>query len=38
MRKTVFTKSMKILIISLLLLAVFFQKERSQKLMALLLP
>ena len=35
MRKTVFTKSMKILIISLLLLAVFFQKERSQKLMAL---
>ena len=37
MRKTVFTKSMKILIISLLLLAVFFQKERSQKLMALVL-
>ena len=37
MRKTVFTKSMKILIISLLLLAVFFQKESSQKLMALAL-
>lgn len=35
MRKTIFTKSMKILIISLLLLAVFFRKERSQKLMAL---
>ena len=37
MRKTVFTSSIKILIISLLLLAVFFQKERSQKLMALAL-
>lgn len=37
MRKTVFTKSMKILIISLLLLAVFFPKDRSQKLMALAL-
>lgn len=37
MRKTVFTRSMKILIIALLLLAVFFQKERSQKLMALAL-
>lgn len=35
MRKTIFTKSMKILIVSLLLLAVFFRKERSQKLMAL---
>ncbi len=35
MKKSVFTKSMKILIVSLLLLAVFFQKERSQKLMAL---
>lgn len=35
MRKNVFTSSIKILIISLLLLAVFFQKERSQKLMAL---
>lgn len=35
MRKSVFTQSIKILIISLLLLAVFFQKERSQKLMAL---
>lgn len=34
MRKNVFTRSIKILIISLLLLAVFFQKERSQKLMA----
>lgn len=37
MKKTVFSKSMKILIISLLLLAVFFRKERSQKLMALAL-
>lgn len=37
MKKTVFTKSIKILIISLLLLAVFFRKERSQKLMALAL-
>lgn len=37
MKKTVFTKSMKILIVSLLLLAVFFQKERSQKLMAIAL-
>lgn len=35
MRKNVFTSSINILIISLLLLAVFFQKERSQKLMAL---
>ncbi len=35
MRKTVFTKSIKILIVSLLLLAVFFRKEHSQKLMAL---
>ncbi len=35
MRKSIFTKSMKILIVSLLLLAVFFRKERSQKLMAL---
>lgn len=35
MRKNVFTISIKVLIISLLLLAVFFQKERSQKLMAL---
>ncbi len=35
MRKPIFTKSIKILIVSLLLLAVFFQKERSQKLMAL---
>ena len=35
MRKNVFTSSIKILIVSLLLLAVFFQKERSQKLMAL---
>lgn len=37
MKKSIFTKSMKILIISLLLLAVFFRKERSQKLMALAL-
>lgn len=37
MRKTVFTRSIKILIITLLLLAVFFQKERSQKLMAIAL-
>lgn len=37
MKKTAFTKSIKILIISLLLLAVFFQKEHSQKLMALAL-
>lgn len=37
MKKSVFTKSIKILIISLLLLAVLFQKERSQKLMALAL-
>ena len=35
MKKSVFTKSMKILIVSLLLLAVFFRKEHSQKLMAL---
>ena len=35
MRKNVFTSSIKILVISLLLLAVFFQKEHSQKLMAL---
>lgn len=35
MRKSIFTKSMKILIVSLILLAVFFRKERSQKLMAL---
>ena len=35
MRKTIFTKSIRILIVSLLLLAVFFRKERSQKLMAL---
>lgn len=35
MRKNVFTSSIKILVISLLLLTVFFQKERSQKLMAL---
>lgn len=35
MRKSVFTKSIKILIVSLLLLAIFFRKERSQKLMAL---
>lgn len=35
MKKSVFTKSIKILIISLLLLAIFFRKERSQKLMAL---
>lgn len=35
MRKNVFSSSIKILIVSLLLLAVFFQKERSQKLMAL---
>ena len=34
MRKNVFTSSIKILIIFLLLLTVFFQKERSQKLMA----
>lgn len=33
MQKTIFTKSLRILIISLLLLAVFFQKERSQVLM-----
>lgn len=37
MKKTVFTKSIKILIISLLLLAVLFRKERSQKLMVLAL-
>lgn len=37
MKKSVFTRSIKILIITLLLLAVFFQKERSQKLMALAL-
>ena len=37
MRKNVFSRSIKILIVSLLLLAVFFQKERSQKLMALAL-
>ena len=35
MRKSIFTKSIKILIVSLLLLAIFFRKERSQKLMAL---
>lgn len=35
MRKNVFSRSIKILIVSLLLLAVFFQKERSQKLMVL---
>ena len=35
MKKSVFTKSIKILIVSLLLLAVFFRKENSQKLMAL---
>ena len=35
MRKNVFTRSIKILIITLLLLAVLFQKEHSQKLMAL---
>lgn len=35
MRKNVFNGSIKFLIITLLLLAVFFQKERSQKLMAL---
>ena len=35
MRKPIFTKSIKILIVSLLLLAVFFRKERSQNLMAL---
>ncbi|NBI85523.1 hypothetical protein D3Z47_04590 [Lachnospiraceae bacterium] len=35
MRKNVFSSSIKILIVSLLLLAVFFQKERSQKLMVL---
>lgn len=34
MQKTVFTKSLRILITSLLMLAVFFQKERSQLLMA----
>ncbi len=37
MRKTIFTHSMKILIVSLLLLAVFFKREHSQKLMALAL-
>lgn len=37
MRKNVLSSSIKILIVSLLLLAVFFQKERSQKLMALAL-
>ena len=35
MRKNIFTNSIKLLVISLLLLAIFFQKERSQKLMAL---
>ncbi len=35
MRKNVFSRSIKILIITLLLLAAFFQKEHSQKLMAL---
>lgn len=35
MQKTIFTKSLRILITSLLLLAVFFQKERSQLLMAI---
>ena len=35
MKKNVFTRSIKILIITLLLLAVLFQKEHSQKLMAL---
>lgn len=34
MQKIIFTKSLRILITSLLLLAVFFQKERSQLLMA----
>ena len=34
MQKTIFTKSLRILITSLLLLAVFFQKERSQLFMA----
>ncbi len=33
MRKNIFTSSIKLLLISLLLLAVFFQRERSQKLM-----
>lgn len=33
MQKTIFTKSLRILIVSLLLSAVFFQKERSQVLM-----
>lgn len=37
MRKNVFSKNIKILIVSLLLLAVFFQRERSQKLMAVTL-
>ena len=35
MRKNIFTGSIKLLVISLILLAIFFQKERSQKLMAL---
>ena len=34
MQKTIFTKSLRILITTLLMLAVFFQKERSQLLMA----
>jgi hypothetical protein len=33
MRKNIFTSSIKLLLISLLLLAVFFQREHSQKLM-----
>ncbi|MCM1188544.1 MAG: hypothetical protein NC541_04515 [bacterium] len=37
MRKNVFTGSIRILIVTLLLLAVLFQRERSQKLMALAL-
>lgn len=37
MRKTIFTRSMKILIVVLLLLAVFSRKEHSQRLMAIAL-
>ena len=37
MRKNLFTRSMKILIVSLLLLAVLFHKELAQKLMLLAL-
>ena len=37
MQKTIFTKSLRILITSLLLLAVFFQKERSQLLIVVFL-